>query len=83
MLGVFFVAVIHPSGSFESAMECMCAQTIIRKNFGGMESEPMLAPREKSPLLEEFSPEEYGTHGAASSRTASPSHYQRAILAPQ
>ena len=28
------------------------------ESFGGMESEPMLALREKSPLQEEFSPEE-------------------------
>ena len=51
------------------AMECICAQT--RPRFilsskelggggggGGMESEPMLTPREKSPLPEIFSPEE-------------------------
>ena len=30
----------------------------------------------------QFSPEEDGTHDAASSRTASPTHYQRAILHP-
>ena len=47
----------------------------------GMESEPKLALREKSPLLEKFSPEEYQTHDAASSRTANPTHYQKAILA--
>ena len=36
-------------------MECMCAQTSPHsylKEFKGMESEPMLTPREKSPLLE-------------------------------
>ena len=32
--------------------------TVIQKTFGGMESEPMLTPREKSPLQEKFSPEE-------------------------
>ena len=52
------------------------------KEFGGMESEPMLAPREKSPLPEKFSSEEDQTHDAASSRTASPLHYQRVIPAP-
>ena len=69
------------------AMECVCAQTrlvytLIRKNLvgggGGMESEPMLTPREKSPLPEKFSQEDR-THDAASSRTASPTHYQQAI----
>ena len=40
------------------AMECMCAQTRPRfilsseRVFGGMEFEPMLTPREKSPLPE-------------------------------
>ena len=39
-------------------MKCMCAQTrpqctlSSKKSFGGMESEPMLTPREKSPLPE-------------------------------
>ena len=32
--------------------------TLIRKSFGGMEPEPMLIPREKSPLWEKFSSEE-------------------------
>ena len=32
------------------------------KEFGGMESEPMLTPREKSPLPEKFSSEVDGTH---------------------
>ena len=43
-VGIFWVCV----------MECMCAQTIpqIWKSFGGVESEPMLTPREKPPLLE-------------------------------
>ena len=47
-----------------------------------MESEPMLTPKEKSPLLEKISSEEDQTHDAASSRTVSPTHYQRTILAP-
>ena len=38
----------------------------------------MLTPREKSPL-----PEEDRTRDAASSRTASPTHYQRAIPASE
>ena len=41
-------------------MKCMCAQTRPRfilsseRVFGGMEFEPMLTPREKSPLAENF-----------------------------
>ena len=68
------------------AIECMCAQTRPRFIFsservlGVMESEPMLTPREKSPLPEKkFPPEEGRTHDAASSRTASPAQCQRAI----
>ena len=42
-----------------------------------MESEPMLTPRKKSPLLgKKSSSEEDQTHDAASRRTASPTHYQ-------
>ena len=47
-----------------------------------MESEPMLTPREKSPLSEKFSLEEDWTNDAASSRTVSPTHYQPAIPDP-
>ena len=36
----------------------------------------MLTPKEKS-LPETFSPEQDGTHDAASSRTASPTHFTR------
>ena len=43
----------------------------------------MLTPREKSPLPEKFSSEEDRINDAASSRTASPGHYQRAIPAPR
>ena len=53
-------------------MECMCAQT--RPWFivssGVLETEPMLIPREKSPLPEKFCSEEDRTHDAASRRTA-------------
>ena len=48
-----------------------------------MESEPMLTPREKSPLPEKFSSEEDRANDAASSRTASPTQYQQAQSAPQ
>ena len=67
------------------AMECMCAQTrpqfilSSERALGGMESEPMLTPTEQSPQPEKFSPEEDRTRNSASSRTASPTHYQRAI----
>ena len=89
MLGLFFVAGIHPSrtwtsGSFESVRWNACMHRLdLRlyshpKEFWGMESEPMLTPREKSPLMEHFSSEEDWTQDAASSRTVSPTHYQRA-----
>ena len=42
----------------------------------------MLTPKEKSPLPEIFSPEEDQTHDAASSRTASPTHYQLSYSCP-
>ena len=58
------------------------AYTLIRKSFGGMESEPMLTPRGKSPLLEKFSSDEDQTHNAALSRTASPTHYQLSCSGP-
>ena len=48
------------------------------KEFFGMEFEPLLTPREKSPLPEIF-PEEDQTRDAVDSE---PKHYQRAIPAP-
>ena len=79
-------------------LECMCAQTrpwfilspkrVCRRGGGGgvgggkVESEPILVPREKSPLLEKFSSEEDQTHNTASSRTASPTHYQLSYSSP-
>ena len=42
----------------------------------------MLTPREKSHLPEKFSPDEDRTRDVASSRTASSTHYQRAIPVP-
>ena len=47
----------------------------------GMESEPMLTPR-KNPLYRKKFPSEDRTHDAASSWTASPTRYQRAIPTP-
>ena len=43
---------------------------------GGIESEPMLISREKSPIPEKFSSEEDQTTNAAASRTESLTHYQ-------
>ena len=47
-----------------------------------MDSEPMLTPREKSPLPEKFSSEDEQTHNVASGRTVRPKHYQWVIPAP-
>ena len=70
-------------------MECLCAQTrprfistLIQKSFGGMESEPMLIPREKTPLLEKSS-EEDRIYDAASLRTVCPMQYQWNYSHPQ
>ena len=52
-------------------------------SFWRMESEPMLTPREKSPLAGKKSSEEDRTHVAALSKIVSPTHYQRAIPAPR
>ena len=41
----------------------------------------MITPREKAPLLEEFSSEEDRTHDTALSRTGSPTHNQQATPA--
>ena len=89
MLSVFDAG-IHPSrtwvlGSFESVRWNACADqtlvyALIRKSFWGMESESMLTPREMSPLPENFPQDR--TYNPASSRTASPTHYQRAIPEP-
>ena len=90
-----FVADTHPrtwmSGSFESVrwnafvhillIHMTTAYPVIRKSLGGMESQHMFTPREKSPLPEKISPEDR-THDAAPSRTASPTLCQRAIPAP-
>ena len=65
-------------------MKCMCAQTRPRfilsseDVFGGMEFEPMLTPREKSPLPK-MSPEEDRTRDAVDSE---PKHYQLSYSGP-
>ena len=65
-------------------MKCMYAQTRLRfilsseGVFGGMEFEPMLTPREKSPLPK-MSPEEDRTRDAVDSE---PKHYQLSYSGP-
>ena len=65
-------------------MKCMYAQTRPRfilsseKVLGGMEFEPMLTPREKSPLPK-MSPEEDRTRDAVDSE---PKHYQLSYSGP-
>ena len=93
MLGMFLLPAFTHLGMnvriFEFVRWNACVQRLDlglyshpKEFFGGMESEPMLTPREISPLPEKVSSEEGPTHDAASSRTASPTHYPRAILAP-
>ena len=72
------------SGSFEPVRWNACVQRLDlgvyshpKKCFGnGVRTH--VNPRGKSPLPEKISPEEDRTHDAASNRTASPTHYQRA-----
>ena len=79
--------VLSPYDEMHVCTEYASVCTLIRKNFRGMGSEATLTPREKSPLPEKkkkkISPEEDRTHDTASGRTASPTHYQRAIPAPE
>ena len=88
MLGVFLLpAFIHlehdchdlmnPCDGMHMCTDHTSVYTFIRKSFGGMELELMLTPREKFPLPEKKFSSEDGTHNAASSRTASPTLYQR------
>ena len=89
VLGVFFVAGIHPSrtwtsGSFESVRWNACLHRLDLglyshpKEFWGMEFEPMLTPREKAPLPK-MSPEEDRTRDAVDSE---PKHYQLSYSDP-
>ena len=93
MLGVFLLpAFIHlghecqdllsPCDGMHVCTDKTSVYTFIRKSLEGMESQPKLNPREKSPLPEKFSPEEDQTHDAASSRTASPTHNQLSYSGP-
>ena len=93
MLGVFLLPAFTRLGHERRDLLSSCDRirvctvyisvySLTRKSFGGMESEPMLTPRETFPRREKISPDEDRTHDAASSRTASPTHYQRTIPAP-
>ena len=69
-------------------MECMCAQMHVDlslyshpKEVLGNGAEPMLTPRENPLYWKKIFSEEDQTHNAASSRTVSVKHYQRAISA--
>ena len=94
MLGVFLLPaftrlghecqdLLSPCDRMHVRTDWTSVYTLICKGSWGMESEPMLTPREIFPLLKKFFSEEDWTHDAASSRTASPTHYQQAILAQQ
>ena len=83
--GCVFVAGIHSSRTlnvgifwvhateYHVCTDWTAVYTLIRKSLGRMESEPMLTPREKSPLPEIKSPER--RINVAPSRTVSPTHY--------
>ena len=91
MLGVFLLPALTRLGHecqdlLVHALECMCAQTRpglklpSNRVVGGMESEPMLTPKGKIPTTR--SSEEDGNYDAASSRTASPTHYRLSYAGP-
>ena len=93
MLNVFLLPAFIPLGYECQDLLSLCngmhvctdytsVYTPIWKNLGGMESEPMLTPREKSSLPEKFSSEEDHSHDVASHMTVNPKHYQQAIPEP-
>ena len=93
MLGVFLLLaftrlghehqdLLSPCNGMHVYTDWTSLYSLIQKSFWGMESEPMLTPREKSPLPEKISSEEDQTHNAASSSMVGPTHYQQAIPAP-
>ena len=57
---------LSPCNGMQVCTNYTSVYTLIRKNFGGMESEPMLTPSEESSLPKKFSSEEDRTHDAAS-----------------
>ena len=90
MLGVFhpFTRLGHecqdlwsPCDGMHMCTDQTSLYTLARKSLGEW-NQNMLTPTEKSLAQEKFSSEEDRTHDAASSRTASPTRYQRAIPAP-
>ena len=74
------------SGSFESVRWNACVHRLDLslyshlKEFGGMDSEPMLTPRDKIPSTR--GSEEDRTRAAASGRAESPTHYQLSYPGP-
>ena len=73
MLGVFLLLaftclghecqdLLSPCHGMHVCKDKTSVYTLIRKSFGGMESEPMLTRREKSPLQEKSSSEEDRIH---------------------
>ena len=76
MLGVFLLLaftclghecqdLLGPRDEMHVYTDYISVYTLIRKRVWEMESEPMLTPREKSPLPEKFSPEEDRTQDTA------------------
>ena len=88
MLGVFllpaFTRLGHACQELAFAHRLDLGLYSHRKEFvRGMESEPTLTQRENPIYRKKISSEEEGTHDAASSRTASPTRYQRSCPGPQ
>ena len=91
MLGVFLLLasthlghecqeLLSPCDGMHLCTDLTSVYTLIWKSFGGMESEPMLTPKEKSPLLEaqgRFEPATLHHTGEPAQRTT-----DWAILAP-
>ena len=79
-LGHEYQDLLSPCDGMHVCTELTSVYTLIQKSFGGMESEPILTPRGKSPLTG-YS-EEDRTYVAASCRTAIPTHYQLSYSSP-
>ena len=72
--------ILSPYSGMHVCTDSTSVVTLIRKSFGRMEHVNF---KGKIPSTgKKFSPEEDRTHDAASSRTVSPTLYQRAIPAP-
>ena len=87
MLDVFLLLAFTRLGHERQDLLSPCAQTRPRfilsseRVFGGMEFEPMLTPREKSLLPENF-PRGGSNPRCGITQDSEPKHYQRAIPAP-